>query len=193
LSRAESNTLRYTYNLVAADAPAWVLEMNEVVELLPYRIYEALPEPLQKGGFEANNSARVESAKALSSVEQIQALIAGVLDHQLRRLGRRWSAATVQVQLQNEHKGAKREFKGTEGLRRKVLDLSKYMHNLTEKQELAFSLRHQYGLKLAEVASRMGIDRKTAYEHIQAAAIKIDQARSHEKRKADRAKSTPEE
>jgi hypothetical protein len=39
----------------------------------------------------------------------------------------------------------------------------------------------------------MGLDRKTAYEHIQAAATKIDQVRSGEKRKANLAKSTPEE
>lgn len=81
--------------------------------------------------------------------------------------------------------------KGAEGLVRKV-DLSQYMHNLTEKQQLAFSLEFEYELGLAEVASRMGIDRKTAYEHIEAAKRKIDQARSNEKSKAHRPKSEDE-
>jgi DNA-directed RNA polymerase specialized sigma24 family protein len=77
-----------------------------------------------------------------------------------------------------------------EGLVRKA-DLSRYMHNLTEKQRLAFSLKYEYQLGLAEIASRMGLDRKTAYEHIEAANRKIKQAYSGEKRKA-RARSTPE-
>jgi hypothetical protein len=81
--------------------------------------------------------------------------------------------------------------KGAEGLVRKA-DLSQYMHNLTEKQQLAFSLKFEYELGLAEVASRMGLDRKTAYEHIEAAKRKIDQARSNEKSKAHRPKSDGE-
>jgi DNA-directed RNA polymerase specialized sigma24 family protein len=81
--------------------------------------------------------------------------------------------------------------KGVEGLVRKTIDLSRYMDNLTEKQRLAFSLKFEYELGLAEIASRMGLDRKTAYEHIEAAQRKIDQANSNEKHKA-RNKSTPE-
>jgi len=81
--------------------------------------------------------------------------------------------------------------KGAEGLVRKS-DLSKYMHNLTEKQQLAFSLKFEYELGLAEIASRMGLDRKTAYEHIEAANRKLNQVHSSEKRKANRAKGTPE-
>jgi hypothetical protein len=82
---------------------------------------------------------------------------------------------------------------GFEGLSQKELDLSRYMDNLTEKQRTAFSLRHEYRLGLTEVASRMGLDRKTAYEHIQAASRRIDQVRSNEKRQKNRAKSTPED
>jgi len=67
------------------------------------------------------------------------------------------------------------------------------MDGLTEKQQLAFSLRLEYRLPLAEVASRMGIDRKTAYEHFQAASKKIDEARSNEKRKAKHTKDHPED
>ncbi len=79
--------------------------------------------------------------------------------------------------------------KGVEGLVGKS-DLSQYVHNLTEKQQLAFSLKYEYGLGLAEIASRMGLDRKTVYEHIEAAKRKIDQARSNEKSKGHRAKNT---
>jgi predicted DNA-binding protein YlxM (UPF0122 family) len=66
------------------------------------------------------------------------------------------------------------------------------MDNLTEKQHLAFSLRFEYGLGLAEVASRMGVDRKTAYEHIEAAKRKVNHARSKEKSKTHHAKRQDE-
>ena len=71
-------------------------------------------------------------------------------------------------------------------------DFSQYMHNLTEKQQLAFSLKFEYELGLAEIASRMGLDRKTAYEHIEAAKRRIDQTRSNEKSKAHRLKGEDE-
>ncbi len=63
---------------------------------------------------------------------------------------------------------------------------------VTEKQQLAFSLKFEYALGLAEIATRMGLDRKTAYEHIEAAKRKMDQARSNEKSKARRPKSEDE-
>ncbi len=81
--------------------------------------------------------------------------------------------------------------KGTKGLVRKS-DLSRYMHTLTEKQQLAISLKYEYGLKLGEIASRMGLDRKTAYEHIKAGETKMGRFHSGEKRKAQDSKSTPE-
>lgn len=81
-----------------------------------------------------------------------------------------------------EQKPPKRHLTGTEGLGQKKADLSQYMHNLTEKQQLAFSLNFEYGLGLAEIASRMGLNRKTVYEHIEAAKRKVDQAHSNEKR-----------
>jgi DNA-binding CsgD family transcriptional regulator len=82
--------------------------------------------------------------------------------------------------------GPKLRLTGTEGLGPKKTDLSHYTDRLTEKQRQAFSLKYEYELGLAEIASRMGLDRKTAYEHIEAAKRKIDQARSSEKRKAHR-------
>jgi predicted DNA-binding protein YlxM (UPF0122 family) len=89
-------------------------------------------------------------------------------------------------------RNSKRPLKGLDGLVRKSADLSRYMDNLTEKQHLAFSLRFEYGLVLAEVASRMGVDRKTAYEHIEAAKRKVNHSRSKEKSKADHHKRKDE-
>ncbi len=100
-------------------------------------------------------------------------------------------AQTMGGGLTGEPKKPKYWLKGTEGLTRKA-DLSRYKQGLTEKQELAFSLRYEYQVGPAEVAARMGIDRKTAHEHIEAANRKIKQLHSSEKRKANRAKSTPD-
>jgi sigma-70-like protein len=102
--------------------------------------------------------------------------------------------------IPTEHLGAERpdstaahQPKGFEGLGPKKTDLSRYMHNMTEKQQMAFSLKYEYELKLADIASRMGVDRKTAYEHFQAANMKIDWDHSSERRKANRAKDAPDE
>jgi predicted DNA-binding protein (UPF0251 family) len=97
-----------------------------------------------------------------------------------------------QAEQPSKRKGSKQGLKGTEGLGNKT-DLSQYMpHNLTEKQRLAFSLKYEYGLGLTGIASRMGLDRKTAHEHIEAADRKVSQARSKERGKAQRAKNTHE-
>ena len=89
----------------------------------------------------------------------------------------------------DKRKGRKRHLTGIKGLGSKKMDLSQHMHNLTEKQHLAFSLKFEYELGLAEIASRMEVDRKTAYEHIEAANRKIAQVSSSEKSKEHRAKS----
>jgi hypothetical protein len=97
----EKHALELTRNLVTTDAPAWVLEVNEVAELLPSRIYDFLPEPLRRGGFNASDPAQVEvissAAAKLSSIQEIQTLSKKVLDQQLQRLEKRWSAAIVQT------------------------------------------------------------------------------------------------
>jgi hypothetical protein len=101
LSDVESETLRSTYNLVAADAPVWVSEMYQVVQQLPARINASLPKPLQPGGYNHDNAEQmgaIQSAvETLSSIEQIQVLTERVLDQQLQRLVRRWSATIVQI------------------------------------------------------------------------------------------------
>jgi len=91
----------------------------------------------------------------------------------------------------NKRQRTNHSLRGVEGLGQKHQDLSQYMHNLTEKQQMAFSLKFEYELGLTEIALRMGLDRKTAYEHIEAAKSKVDQVRSAEKRKSNRAKGTP--
>jgi DNA-binding CsgD family transcriptional regulator len=117
-----------------------------------------------------------------------------------------WELGAAFVKVQNEEIAAagaiptdsvaapltgKKRRRGVEGLQKKT-DLSQYLHTLTEKQQLAFSLQYEYELGLAEIALRMEIDRKTAYEHIEAAKKKIDHARSSEQRKRNRAKSESE-
>jgi hypothetical protein len=101
LGDEEKEVLERTRNLFVADAPAWVLEVNEVVRLLPSHIYDALPEPLRRGGFNASDPAQVEvirsAAAKLSSIQEIQTLSKKVLNQQLQRLEKRWSAAIVQT------------------------------------------------------------------------------------------------
>jgi predicted DNA-binding protein YlxM (UPF0122 family) len=184
-------------NLFADDAPLWVSEINSVAERLPSRIYNALPEPLRRGGFfNASDPTQMEiirsAANKLSNLEEIQKLNKEVFDQQLQRLEKRWSAATpiFQQGLVTEAK----HLKGTEGLvtRNNLSQYAQYMDHLTEKQHLAFRLKFEYELGLTDIASRMGIDRKTADEHIKAARKKVEQARSNEKSKARREKHTPE-
>ncbi len=200
----ESNALSRTHNLVASDAPAWVLEVNEVVDRLPSHIYKALPEPLRLGGFPASDPARAETIKSaaetINSVEQIKLLTEGVLDQQARRLESRWSATNPVIiqpdKAQSNQPQVTKAYppKLFEGLVSKndLSRYSQYMDTLTEKQRTAFLLKLEYGLGLSQIALRMGIDRKTADEHIKAALKKVQQAGSAEKRKAHRAKNLPD-
>ncbi len=194
LGEAESKALDRTQALVGLDAPTWVQEIDGVVESLPFHIFNALPEQLRVQGYDANNASQVEAIKSaaetLSSGENIQALIGEVLGQQLQRLERRWAADMVRAPGPSEPEG--RRLIEVDGLGRKKIDLSRYMVNLTDKQELAFSLKYEYELEVPEIASRMGIHRKTADEHIKAAFKKVEQARSFGKRKASQAKNTHE-
>jgi len=116
----------------------------------------------------------------------LAAAIGKVRNEEIAAAGAIPQTTREQVEEPNERKSSKHHLKGIEGLGSKKTDLSQYMHNLTDKQQLAFSLKYEYEVGLAEIASRMGLDRKTAYEHIEAAKRKIDQARSSEKTKAHR-------
>jgi hypothetical protein len=122
LSKEEADTLRSTHSLVASDAPVWVSEMNQVVQQLSAHVNASLPEPLRAGGYKHDNPEQmraIESAKkTLGSVEQIQALTERVLDQQLQRLVRRWSANIVQVRRPNKRKGWEQREKLYEAIRR---------------------------------------------------------------------------
>lgn len=125
LGDEEHAALGQTQNLVAPDAPAWVLETNEVVELLPWRIYEQLPEPLLRGGFNPNDSAELDiirsATETLSSIEQIQVLTTGVLSRQLQRLEARWALSiaptesateiSIRARDRNKQKGQRKQDK----------------------------------------------------------------------------------
>lgn len=196
LGDEEKDVLRRTQALVTDDAPAWALEVDRVAELVPSRIYDALPELLRRGGYYASNPAEVEiirSAANKVSSEQMHALTEKVLDQQLRRLEGRWSVPAIQVRGQNEPKDSKRSLKGFEGLGHKKANFSQYMVGMTDKQQMAFSLKYEYGLRLTEIASRMEIDRTTAREHLDAANRKLERSRAFEKRKANRSKNNLED
>ena len=106
LDDVESSTLDRTFNLVAADAPAWVQEMGQVVDGLPAHIRTRLPEPLRTEGFDHDNPERMQAiqsaAKNLESAEQIKVLTGRVLDQQLQRLEGRWGASRPGTNLVRE-------------------------------------------------------------------------------------------
>lgn len=73
----------------------------------------------------------------------------------------------------------------------KKQDLSEWFAdaNLTDRQMECSSLYWEFGLSDAEIARRLGITRKTVYEHREAARRKINEARSRDSRAKRRAKS----
>ena len=99
LSNEESIALARSQRLVAPDAPAWVLEIDRVAESLLFSIYHTLPEPLRNEVAYRTDPAKSEAVhlatKTLSTVEQIQALIARVFDEQLQRLSERWATMPI--------------------------------------------------------------------------------------------------
>jgi len=184
ISEGDSKILNWINGLAASDAPDWVLATHRVVDLLAVHLKDALPEPLRAESYITDDPIRmraIESAvKTLNTLESLQSFIERVVDQQFHRLSRRWTPKV---------KKPKHWLKGTQGLGGKT-DLSRYFHSLTEKQQLAASLKFEYELGLTEIASRMGIDRKTAAEHIHAAERKINQSRSNEKRMPASSKDT---
>jgi hypothetical protein len=98
----ESRAVSMSANLVTSDAPAWVLEMNEVAGRLPTRIYAALPEMLQNHVLYVIDPEKREAvfrlaAETFGTLAQVQSLIARVLDEQLQRLRERWPVTTLQA------------------------------------------------------------------------------------------------
>lgn len=77
----------------------------------------------------------------------------------------------------------------------KTTDLSKYLEGagLTDRQRECFSLKFEYELTVSEIASRLGISRKTVDEHIAAAQRRIGWSQINERKKASRARVNPAE
>ena len=171
-------------------APAWLFAISPHVGVGPLKTKNVPAKDSEERLGMAHTRLLLKGVRRVFLWE-LGAAIEAVRNGEIAAAGAIPEIANRQTREQNERKGSKHRLKGVKGLVRKA-DLSRYMHNLTEKQQLAFSLKYEYGLGLAEIASRMDLDRKTAYEHIEAARRKIDQARSSAKRKAHRARSTPE-
>jgi DNA-binding CsgD family transcriptional regulator len=168
-------------------APAWLFAISPLVGVGPLKNEHVPARDSQEKLAEAHTRLLLKGARraflwelgaAVETVRNEEIAAAGVLPTEMA------GGQGRQVNKPNFW------LKGAEGLVRKS-DLSKYMHNLTEKQQLAFSLKYEYGLGLAEIASRMGLNHKTVYEHIKAAESKIEQVHSSEKRKTQRAKNQP--
>jgi hypothetical protein len=173
-------------------APAWLFGISPMVGVGPLKEKHVPANDSEERLGEAHTRLLLKGAKRAFFWE-LGAAIETVRNEEIAAAGA-IPAATVggQTEEPSKQKGSKSLLKGIEGLGPKKTDLSQYMHNLTERQHLAFSLKYEFGLGLSEIASRMGLDRKTAYEHLAAANRKINQARSNEKSKARRPKSGDE-
>ena len=90
-------------------------------------------------------------------------------------------------------KAAKKYPNGFDGLQRKYVDMSGYLAqaDLTDRQRQCFSLRKEYDLSLEEVAGRLRIDRKTAYEHIHDAEKKLKLQFENRRDQTGRVKKAP--
>ena len=168
-------------------APSWLFQISPLVGIGPLKEHHVPARDSEERLGEAHTRLLLKGARRVF-LWDVAAAIERVRNEEIATAG---AIPAEVVGGPSKRKDSKQRAKGVEGLVRKA-DLSRYMHNLTEKQQLAFSLKYEYELGLAEIASRMELDRKTAYEHIEAAKRKIDQARSSEKGKGHRAKSTGE-
>ncbi|MGA2483340.1 MAG: hypothetical protein ABSF92_09495 [Candidatus Acidiferrales bacterium] len=171
-------------------APAWLFSVAPTVGIGPLKT-EHVPDTSSEQRLGAAHTRLLLKGARRVFLWELETAIDTVRNEEIAAAGA-IPEATVGGQAGGPNKPPKHWLKGFEGLGPPKTDLSQYMHNLTEKQQLAASLKWEYGLGLAEIASRMGINRKTADEHIEAAKRKIDEALSSEKRKAHRAKSKPE-
>lgn len=173
-------------------APAWLFQISiALVGVGPLK-QNHIPDNNSEAKLgEAHTRLLLKGARRILLWE-LGSAIETVANEEIAAAGAIPAETTKAAEEEAGQKSPKRRLTGTNGLGPKKADLSHYMHGLTEKQHLAFSLKYEYALGLAEISSRMGLDRKTAYEHIEAAKRKIDQARSNEKGKARRVTSEDE-
>ncbi len=75
----------------------------------------------------------------------------------------------------------------------KKQDLSQYLDSakLTQRQHECMSLHFEYGLKLTEIANRLGIDRKTVEEHLALAKAKLEKQTARGRHEKNFAKKKP--
>ena len=166
-------------------APAWLFAVGPVAGIGPLKQKNVPPRDSEEKLSAAHTRLLLKGARRVF-LWKLGAEIETVRNEEIAAAGAIVSTVAVPTAESAKRRSLKRKFKGTEGLGKKASDLSKYMDGLTEKQQLALSLRLEYRLPLAEVASRMGVNRKTAYEHFMAASRKIDQIRSNDKRAKNR-------
>src|SRR5713101_956968 len=163
-------------------APAWLFAVGPVVGIGPLKTKHVPAIDSEERLSAAHTRLLLKGARRVF-LWKLGAEIETVRNEEIAAAGA-IPAATAggQSGAPNKGRGSTDSSKGIEGLVRKA-DLSQYTHGLTEKQQLAFSLKYEYGLGLAEIASRMGLNRKTVHEHIEAAKRKVEQSREGEKRK----------
>jgi len=171
-------------------APAWLFSVGPLVGIGTLKTKHVPARDSEERLSAAHTRLLLKGARRMF-LRKLRAEFETVRNEEIAAAGAIPARTAGEQERQDSSKTPKHWLKGVEGLQR-TAHLSQYMHNLTEKQRLAFSLKHEYGLGPTEIASRMGIDRKTLREHLDAANKKIEEDRSFEKRKINRAKSSPE-
>lgn len=168
-------------------APSWLFHNYPTVGFALIRTAHVPPRDFEGRLGEAHTRLLLKWARQLFG-RALQSWIENVWNEETAAAG----TMPRQAVSTEERKAKLQPPKGFEGLSHKKADLSKYTDGLTEKQKLAFSLKYEYALPLSEVASRMGLDRKTVYEHLEAVERKLQQAYSNEKRNRKQGEHTPE-
>lgn len=76
---------------------------------------------------------------------------------------------------QKSKQGTAPEPKGFDGLGQKKMDLSQYLDipGLSERQRDCLSMKLEYGLPVAQIARRLGLNRRTVDEHIAAGGKRL--------------------
>jgi hypothetical protein len=168
-------------------APSWLFAVGPVVGIGPLKTKHVPATDSEERLSAAHTRLLLKGARRVF-LWKLGAEIETVRNEEIAAAGAIPPATIFVEQVKGpiESKDSKHQPIGTEGLGKKVSDLSKYMDGLTEKQQLALSLRLEYRLSLTEVASRMRVNRKTAYEHFMAARRNIDQIVSNDKRAKNR-------
>lgn len=170
-------------------APAWLFEVGPFVGIQLLKSRHVPPRDSDEKLGVAHTRLLLKGARRVFLWE-LGAAIENVRNEEMAAAGA-IPAPNMGIEQTAKSKKQKHWGKGFEGLGTKVADLSRYTHSLTEKQQMAFSLKNEYGLRPAEVASRMGIDRSTMYEHLGAANKKINEVYSSERRKGRFSKNSP--